>query len=224
MIPPYARTYIGGENDVRGFDFYGISPIAFIPSSAPVSVLDASGNPRYQKTLAADGTAVLQAVTQNIPIYQIITPGGDTQVVGNFEYRIPIFGPVTMAPFFDFGLNRILYPNQLRLNDSRIDQLNRDFPQAAFNNKVQIAPGTQNIRMSTGLEIQVLLPIVQAPFRVYYSLNPSRVNEFLQTPIVADRSYFPNNASFLNAIRQHGQAFPFFEKRGTFRFTIGRTF
>ena len=224
VIPPYARTYIGGENDVRGFDFYGISPIAFIPSSAPVSVLDASGNPRYQKTLAADGTSVLQPVTQNIPIYQIITPGGDTQVVGNFEYRIPIFGPVTMAPFFDLGLNRIMYPNQLRLNASRIDQLNRDFPQAAFNNKVQIAPGTQNIRMSTGLEVQVLLPIVQAPFRVYYSLNPSRVNEFLQTPIVADRSYFPNNASFLNAISQHGQAFPFFEKRGTFRFTIGRTF
>ena len=78
--------------------------------------------------------------------------------------------------------------------------------------------------MSTGLEIQVLLPIVQAPFRVYYALNPSRVHEYLQTPIVADRSYFPNNASFLNAISSYGVAYPFFEKRGTFRFTIGRTF
>ncbi len=32
VIPPYSRTYIGGEQDVRGFDFYGISPIAFIAS------------------------------------------------------------------------------------------------------------------------------------------------------------------------------------------------
>ena len=224
VIPPYSRTYIGGENDVRGFDFYGISPIAFIPSSAQVNVLNDDGTTRYQKVITSAGVATAQAVTQTIPIYQIITPGGDTQVVGNFEYRIPIFGPVTMAPFFDIGLNKILYKNQLRLNQSRIDELNGLFPQAAFNNKVQIAAGTQNIRMSTGLEIQVLLPIVQAPFRVYYALNPSRVYEYLQTPIVADRSYFPNNTSFVNAISNYGRAYPFFEKRGTFRFTIGRTF
>ncbi|MDQ6677981.1 MAG: outer membrane protein assembly factor BamA [Acidobacteriota bacterium] len=224
VIPPYSRTYIGGENDVRGFDFYGISPIAFIPSSANVNVLNVDGTPRVQKVIGSDGLPAAQAVTQQIPIYQVITPGGDTQVVGNFEYRIPIFGPVTMAPFFDIGLNKILYKDQLRLNQSRIDELNGLFPQAAFNNKVQIAPGTENIRMSTGLEIQVLLPIVQAPFRIYYALNPSRVYENLQTPIVADRSYFPNNASFLNAIANYGRSYPFFEKRGTFRFTIGRTF
>ena len=28
-----------------------------------------------------------------VPTYQLITPGGDTQSVGNFEYRIPIVGP-----------------------------------------------------------------------------------------------------------------------------------
>ena len=224
VIPPYSRTYIGGENDIRGFDFYGISPIAFIPSSAYTGVLNDNGTQRSQRVVGSDGTVSLQAVNQQIPIYQIITPGGDTQAVFNFEYRIPIFGPVTMAPFLDAGVNRILYKNQLRLNQSRIDDLNSLFPQAAFNNKVQIAPGTQDPRMSTGIEVQVLLPIVQAPFRVYYALNPLNVREYLQTPIVSDRSYFPNNASFLNAISQHGVAYPFFEKRGTFRFTIGRTF
>ncbi len=224
VIPPYSRTYIGGENDVRGFDFYGISPIAFIPSSANIGILDDRGNQRYQKVVSGDETVSQYAVTQTIPIYQIITPGGDTQGIFNFEYRIPIFGPVTMAPFLDAGMNKILYKNQLRLNQGRIDELNNLFPQAAFNNKVDIVPGTQNIRVSTGLEVQVLLPIVQAPFRVYYALNPSRVAQYIQTPIVADRSYFPNNATFANAISQYGVAYPFFEKRGTFRFTIGRTF
>ncbi len=44
-------------------------------------------------------------VTQTIPIYQMVFPGGDTQVVTNFEYRIPIFGPVILAAFFDAGIN-----------------------------------------------------------------------------------------------------------------------
>ena len=29
--------------------------------------------------------------------------GGDTQLFGNFEYRIPIFGPVSLAAFADVG-------------------------------------------------------------------------------------------------------------------------
>ena len=29
--------------------------------------------------------------------------GGDTELLGNFEYRIPIFGPATMAVFADVG-------------------------------------------------------------------------------------------------------------------------
>ena len=111
----------------------------------------------------------------------------------NFEYRIPIFGPVTLVPFFDAGMNRILYTNQLTVNPGQIANLNAQFPQAAFTNKVKIAPGTQDTRMSTGLEIDVVLPIVQAPFRVYYAYNPSVVREYLQPPIVVDRSMFPNN-------------------------------
>jgi hypothetical protein len=50
------------------------------------------------------------------------------------------------------------------------------------------------------------------------------VREYLQPPIVADRSSFPNNATFLNSIATYGTAYPFFEKRDLFRFTIGRTF
>ncbi|MCU1263355.1 MAG: surface antigen [Bryobacterales bacterium] len=223
VIPPYSRTYIGGEQDVRGFDFYGISPIAFIASQATVPILNNNGTQRTQ-VQNINGIPTTVNATQNIPTYQIITPGGDTQAVANFEYRIPIFGPVTMALFYDAGLNKILFPNQLRMNPDRINQLNTLFPQAAFSGKVLIAPHTQNIRMSTGIEFQVLLPIVQAPFRVYYALNPSRVSENIQTPVVADRSYFPNTASYLNAISQFGVNYPFHEKRGTFRFTIGRTF
>ena len=222
-VPPFLRTFMGGEQDIRGFDFFAITPIAFIPSSASVNVLNADGSARTQKVFV-NGVAGTQNVQMTVPSYQLITPGGDTQGLMNFEYRIPIVGPVTLAAFADAGVDRILLSNQLRIEQSRLSDLNTQFPQAAFDSKVRIAAGTQRMRASTGLEVQVLLPIVQAPFRVYWAYNPSILREYLQPPIVADRSMFPNAATFNSAIASYGQAYPFYERRSLFRFTVGRTF
>jgi len=219
--PPFSRTFIGGEQDIRGFQIWGITPIAYIASDATVNVYNNDGSIRQQKI---PGTNILQNATMTIPVYQLITPGGDTQLIGNFEYRIKIFGPVTLALFYDMGQDRILVPGELKMNPLRVAQLNAEFPQAAFDGKVKLAPGSQNIRASTGIELQVLLPVVQAPFRIYWAYNPLRVETNLQPPIVADRAMFPNNATFLNAIASFGQAYPFAEQAHTFRFTIGRTF
>jgi outer membrane protein insertion porin family len=223
FIPPFSRTYIGGEQDVRGFEIWGITPIAFVASSANVNVLNADGTARTQKVVT-NGVITSVPVTMSIPTYQLITPGGDAQTVGNFEYRIPIAGPVTLALFADGGMNKILRPSQLTMEPSRVNDLNNQFPQAGFDGRVQIAPGTQRIRASTGIELQVMLPVVNAPFRLYWAYNPLVVREYLQPPIVADRSSFPNQATFINSVAQFGQALPYFEKRTMFRFTIGRTF
>jgi outer membrane protein insertion porin family len=154
-----------------------------------------------------------------------VFPGGDTNIVANFEYRIPIVGnTVTLAPFFDAGMNRISNKSQLKLNPDRISSLDSQFPEAAFGDSAVIAAGTQIIRTSVGLELQVLVPVFNQPFRVYWAFNPTRVNEYLQPPIVADRSYFPNEASFVNSLTTFGQPTPIFERRSQFRFTIGRTF
>ena len=134
-------------------------------------------------------------------------------------------GPISLVPFFDAGVNRILYKNQLTVNPGEVANLNSQFPEADFGaHDVPIVPGTQKIRMSTGLEIDVILPVVNAPFRVYYAYNPSVYRGYLQPPIVLDPSTFPNAATLQNAINSYGTAFPLFEQRGTFRFTIGRTF
>jgi outer membrane protein insertion porin family len=222
-IPPFSRTYIGGEQDIRGFQIWGISPIAFIPSEATINVLNNDGS---QRTALVNtyGTLVATPVTMNIPIYQLSFPGGDTRVVGNFEYRIPIFGPVVLAIFADAGIDRILRPGQLDMDPARVQYLNDSYPTAGFEGKAFVYPGTQRPRMSTGLELQVLLPVVQAPFRVYWAYNPLLVREYLQPPIVADRSVFPNEATFLNAVASFGNAYPFLEQHDLFRFTIGRTF
>ncbi len=224
VAPPFSRFYMGGENDIRGFEIWGISPFAYIPSQTTVAVYNNDGTPRSQKIVNSDGSVSNNPVTQTIPIYQFVAPGGDTQIVTNFEYRIPIFGPVTLAAFLDAGVNRLTQTSQLRLNPDRITQLNGIFPEASFSDKAVIAAGTQAIRSSTGLELQVLMPVVNAPFRIYWAYNPNRVQTILQAPIVADRSLFPNSATFLNALSQIGQPTPFYEKASTFRFSIGRTF
>jgi outer membrane protein insertion porin family len=226
VAAPFNRFYMGGENDVRGFELWGAGPWSFIPNTGQVNVLNTDGSPRQQKFVnPTTGAVSLVNAGQTIPSYQLIFPGGDTNVVFNFEYRIPIVGQtVTLAPFFDAGMNRISNKSQLKLNPSRVTDLNTQFPEAAFGNSAVIAPGTQLIRTSTGIELQVLMPVFNQPFRIYWAYNPTRDEQFLQPPIVADRSYFPNQASFINSILTFGQPQPFFEKKSQFRFTIGRTF
>jgi len=69
-----------------------------------------------------------------------------------------------------------------------------------------------------------VLPIVQAPFRIYYAYNPTTVQQTLRSPIVLDPSTMPNATTVANAINTYSPAYPDFEKHGSFRFTIGRTF
>jgi outer membrane protein insertion porin family len=223
VSPPFNRYYMGGENDIRGFDIWTISPVAYIPSSATVPVLNDDGSARQQRVVI-DGVVQFRPVTQTVPTYQFILPGGDLSTVGNFEYRIPIAGPVTLAAFFDAGINKIVRPSQLIVTDERLSELNSQFPQAAFGQRVVLAPETQKLRSSTGLELQIMMPVVNAPFRLYWAYNPHILNTFIIPPIVTDRSMFPNQATFINSIAVTGQPFPWVEQRRTFRFTISRTF
>jgi outer membrane protein insertion porin family len=222
--PPFNRFYMGGEMDVRGFDIWGISPLAYIPSSAQVPVLNSDGSARLQKVIDTNGVVSESPILMNIPVYQLIFPGGDTQGVFNFEYRIPIFGPVILAGFFDAGINKVSRPGQLALNPGRINELNAAFPSAGFDGRAKIAPGTQDMRSSTGVELQVMMPVVNAPFRFYWAYNPQITRTYLQPPIVLDRSVFPNQQTFVSSVAQWGQASPFYERRSIFRFSIGRTF
>jgi outer membrane protein insertion porin family len=222
---PFNRFYMGGEQDIRGFEIWGISPVAYVPSSGTVNVLNNDGSPRQQRFVdPSSGTVSLSNVTQSIPTYQLVLPGGDLGAWTNVEYRIPIFGPVTLAIFLDAGMDRLVNTSQLQLNPVTIANLNSQFPEASFRNNALVAAGTQALRSSTGLELQVLMPVVNAPFRVYFAVNPNTVRENLIPPIAADRSYFPNVATYNNAIATYGQPLPFFERRDLFRFTVGRTF
>ncbi len=216
FAPPYSRYYIGGEDDIRGFDIMSISPFAFIPTDTNVQVFTANGVPVVDK----HGIPV----TQHIPIYQLIYPGGDTAAVFNYEYRIPLIGPVTLAPFVDAGIDKLLLPKQLGINPGRVAQLESYFPDVKFSRDAVIAPGTQRPRISVGLELQVLMPVVNAPFRLYWAYNLSYVNTNLVPPFPLTPGDFPNMATYQNAVQTYGIPLPLDERRSSFRFSVGRTF
>ena len=56
-----------------------------------------------------------------IPVQQIIFPGGDTNIVTNLEYRVPIVGPVTMAPFIDTGWDFVSRASQLQIAPGQVN-------------------------------------------------------------------------------------------------------
>jgi len=165
-VPPYSRFYLGGENDLRGFDIRAVSPVAYIPNVA-------------NQTISVSGAAFQVPVL----VKTITFPGGDTQGVVNLEYRIPIAGPVAMSLFADTGTVGALRKGALLLDPLGVSNINQQFPLANQQAQLQIAPGTNfRMRASTGIEFIVNLPIVQAPFRIYYAYNPLRLHETLYAP------------------------------------------
>jgi outer membrane protein insertion porin family len=239
VAPPYERFYMGGENDLRGFDIRTVTPYIFIANrvNAPLQNPDGTFVP-------VDPTNPRRGfVTVPVPAESIIYAGGDTSMVSNVEYRIPIAGPVTLALFDDFGLNFISRPSQLKLTDQNIGALNSgpfgcpvlsNFTcvgnrNITFSPDLQPIPGTNfTPRMSTGVEFQVLLPIVKAPFRIYYAYNPLRLNTLVHTPNQITRDMFPPGAagdySFQQSLLTYSNAFQLREPRKTFRFTVSTTF
>jgi outer membrane protein insertion porin family len=180
-VPFYERFFLGGDFDIRGFDFRAVSPIASIVRD--IATVDPE-----------TGNTIMR------PFDDIVYVGGDSQGVLNLEYRIPLVGNiVTMAPFFDAGNAWVARKGQLR----------REFVDTdgkVKSESVRFLPGTNSgIRTSTGVEFQVMMPVINAPFRLIFAFNPNRI----------DRTY-------LGAAT--GLPFHISEKGRDFKFTVGRTF
>jgi outer membrane protein insertion porin family len=244
-LPPFQRLYLGGEQDLRGFDIRTVTPIAFIPVGSVRSVvfsnptqLDGSGNP------------LQQSVSLPFLSYQISFPGGDTSGVFNFEYRIPIAGPVSFSLFNDIGTVGIARQDQLQLNSAGLSALNAQFPGVPISNALGLDSGTNwKLRADAGIEFVVHLPIINAPFRLYWSYNYDRLSQQVVAPLGSFNGSCPtstvvsNCETLANLVSQYGTAFVnsviqpqlnsilnnperinFFEQRSTFRFTVSRTF
>jgi outer membrane protein insertion porin family len=104
-LPFYERFFLGGETQIRGYDFRTVGP------------RNESG----------------QAV------------GGNKYLLFNAEYSVEVFGPLRLLLFYDAG---------------------QAFAEGRFD------PG--RLKMSTGAELRVLLPLLNLPLRLIYAVNVNR--------------------------------------------------
>ena len=258
VAPPFERSYLGGENDIRGFDIRTISPIAFLPSVQNVILTNPDGSPvpKFKNNPNSCLISRINCWTIPVPFQQLVTPGGDMGLNGNLEYRVTIAGPVAIAPFLDSGVSPILRPSQLQIALAQFDQLlstpfgcpNLDpagnctgTQTLKFSRYLRAVPGTNWVpRMSTGLELQVMLPVINAPFRIYYAYNPLRLDSHTTPPVPITRAMFPcpdpsniqqcngNKAAgdftFRQTLDTLGPSYTLREPRKTFRFSVATTF
>ncbi|PYS46124.1 MAG: outer membrane protein assembly factor BamA [Acidobacteria bacterium] len=110
-IPIYERFFLGDEFTIRGYNVRSISPIVpldtFISSRNVVLATNATGTPVSAGLPAAFtnlGVFTGPTGSNTVQLPRSFTAvGGDTQLLGNFEYHIPIFGPVSLAAYADLG-------------------------------------------------------------------------------------------------------------------------
>ncbi len=256
VAPPNNRFYTGGEADLRGFDIRGATPYGYIPNRASVQLTNPDGTcvPRD-----ATNTQLNQCVQVPVPVYGIVSIGGDTSLTANAEYRIPIAGPVTFAFFDDFGVDAALNRGQLKQSPEGFASLTAPLygcpvynngscqggipgSMVGFVKDIHPVAGTNIVpRMSLGGEISVLMPVINAPFRLYYAYNPLRlyerpycnsvlggnINQSCSAQLIT-RDMFPQgNAgdyTYQEILQGYGAQNLFREPRKTFRLTVSTTF
>jgi outer membrane protein insertion porin family len=256
VAPPQNRFYTGGEADLRGFDIRGATPYGYVPNRVVLQLTNPDGT-----CVPRDPTnpQLGQCIQVPVPVYGIASIGGDTSLTTNAEYRIPIAGPVMFSLFDDFGLDVAVNRGQLKQSPEGFASLTAPLygcpvynngscqggipgSLVGFQRNIRPVEGTNFVpRMSLGGELGVIMPVINAPFRLYFAYNPLRLYE---RPYCNDvklggkvescsaelitRDMFPpggaGDYTYSEAIESFGAQNLFREPRKTFRLTVSTTF
>ncbi len=141
-IPIFERFFLGGEYDIRGYNFRSISPVVPLDSFLSTKNVAAKVINPADSTMLIDAPAgtvhpsVIRNYTFQSPSGQctgltspdsskncntvlartFFTPvGGDTQFIYNIEYRVPVVSVLSVATFADVGtaFNARKYKDQI---------------------------------------------------------------------------------------------------------------
>jgi outer membrane protein insertion porin family len=256
VAPPNNRFYSGGETDMRGFDVRAATPYGYVPTRVNFQLTNPDGSCVPRDPANPEDNQCIQVP---LPIYGIASIGGDTNLSTNVEYRIPVVGPFTFAFFDDFGIDAAVNHGQLMQSPEGFASLTAPLygcpvynngscqggipgSEVGFRRNIRPVAGTNFVpRMSLGTELSVFMPVINAPFRLYYAYNPLRLYE---TPYCNDvvlgekqrscsaelitRAMFPaggaGDYTYQEAIEAYGAQYIFHEPRKTFRLSISTTF
>lgn len=107
-VPIYERFFLGDEFTIRGYNVRSISPVTpldnFVTSRNVQFATNAAGTPNVvplPSALTSIGTFTGATGANVVSLQRVYTAtGGDTQMLGNFEYRIPVVGRTVQAALF----------------------------------------------------------------------------------------------------------------------------
>jgi outer membrane protein insertion porin family len=152
-VPIYRRFFVGGEAELRGYDLNSIAPLALVQ--------------RFGITQGNSPTLVSSEIR---PI------GGDTQLLFNSEYRVPLIWQLWAAAFFDIGGSF----NARRLVEEGFDTTTELRPTGTpvTIRTVLKPPGDPagklpRYRASLGGELRLPVPLLNIPLRLIFAWNPN---------------------------------------------------
>lgn len=264
--PIFSRFFLGGEDTIRGYNIRSISPVvpteqrlttteveavlasATDPLKATVLPVKKAGEPAIAQPFVRQGIINQFTFTNQLTSESFIPIGGDSQVLFNFEYRIPLAGPLTVAYFFDIGsafnlrayrdqqiistpLKRVLNPFGVPI------PVNADGEVATFEEEqaARLAQGTPPGELPLGFNSIFIRGFSQTTDNIFLSRGQRGLKGFqnyrastgiefrFQLPVinVPFRLIYAYNP---NAKIRPSPTQIFFEERSVFRFSIGRTF
>lgn len=172
-VPIFRRFFLGGETQVRGYDLNSIAPLARVERFAVTT-----GNP--PALLASDVRPI----------------GGDTNVLFNVEYRVPIMWRVSAAAFFDFGAS---------FNVRALEQ-ERFGPQSSLTGSASLltvlsplSPSEDTLpryRFSLGGELRFPIPVLNIPIRLIFAANPNAQRHVPVSTVLAPEKRFAFRIGF----------------------------
>ncbi len=251
--PLFARYFLGGDESIRGYNIRGIAP------NAPVTNLVNTRNPfaenitsgrrlRVRRPEEATTNSIAPSVLRDFVFINRDTAqravfptfvGADTQVLFNFEYRIPIVGPVQLVPFLDVGsafnlrnyddqfITSEFIPNQplgfLTLNPRGLRATQRELRQARTpeNSQGGLPPGFKFVTIRGEQQIVQRVRLSESINGIFDNYRLSTGGEVrVQVPVIN----VPFRLIFAwNPNAKSDNVF-FIEDKRAIRFSVGRTF
>jgi len=175
-VPVFRRVFLGGETEVRGYDVNSIAPLA-----------------RLDRFVISDLGATPFPTTEVRPV------GGDTELLFNAEYRVPILWQLSGAAFFDIGTSfnaRSLIKESF---ETKTTVQSTGAPVTVLTVLKPLKPDQDFLprhRASLGGEIRFPIPVLNTPLRLIFAWNPNAQKAVPDGALLAPEKRFAFRVGF----------------------------
>jgi len=175
-VPVFNRFFLGGETEVRGYDVNSIAPLARLQRF----VID---QPNAEPFLSSEVRPV----------------GGDTELLFNSEYRVPLVWQLSAAAFVDIGASLNARSLAKESFETMTIVQSTGTPVTVLTVLKPLKPEQDFLpayRASIGGELRFPIPILRIPLRLIFAWNPNAQKVVPEGALVAPEKRFTFRIGF----------------------------